>query len=145
MEPAASTTTDRGWWYRADVEHGVNACRVITDLFPPGDAGVLTRALDEADLFAAGVTDYGELRGVRVEVESVLAELAERAGGREHDGLVEVESADLAPAYLAVLAVRAAIHRQPERAQVLARDARARAQSVATPGRGRNRWRRPAR
>jgi hypothetical protein len=137
MEREASTSTDGGWWYRADVENGVNACRVITDLFPPSGADVLTRALDTADLFAAGVADYGELRGVRVEVESILAELGEEAGAQERDGQIAIERPELAPHYLSVLAVRAAIHRQPDQAQQLARDARERAQSGAASG---GRW-----
>jgi hypothetical protein len=72
MERDSATSADGGWWYRADVENGVNACRVITDLFPVDATELLGRALE-----------------------------------------------------------RAAIHRQPDRAQHLARDARERARSLA--------------
>jgi hypothetical protein len=138
MERDATTSTDGGWWYRADVENGVNACRVIADLFPTAEADVLARALDTADLFAAGVVDYGELRNVRVQVEVVLAELAEAAGVREIDGeVIAVDLPELGAPYLAVLAVRAAIHRQPERAQRYGREAREQARAAASTG---GRW-----
>lgn len=130
MDQGSIEGGDAGRFYRSDVEQGVDACRVITDLFPPEDAEVLRRSLDTADLFAAGILTYRDLQAARIDVEAVLGALAPAVGARERDGVVvEADHPELLPPYLAVRAVRAAVRRQPEQAQSYARQAR----QVAAP------------